>query len=102
MENKYAVNDFMSGRIVTANSKEEAIQLFWQNVIKFIKLQYGNTMYFELQQNGNEYIMTSQNADILEQTPLTGDEILALFNTGEIPLAIRPNLPPTGEINLGN
>lgn len=102
MEKKYAVNDFMNGRIVSVDTQEEAIQLFWENVLKFIKLQYGNIMYFEIEQNNNLYTFKNQNAELLSEQPLTMEEILALFNTGEIPISIKPSIPATSEINLGN
>lgn len=102
MEKKYAVNNFMAGTIVMADTQEEAVQLFWQNVLSFIKLQYGNTMYFEVEQNGEAYTFKNQSAEVLSQSPLTSQEILDLFNNGQIPSAIRLNIPSTAEVNLGN
>ena len=91
MEKKYAVNDFMTGRLVTVDTQEEAIQLFWDNVVKFIKLQYGNVMYVEMQRDGDIYRAVSDNVDTFldEKSPLSSQEILQLFNNGEVPISFK-------------
>lgn len=83
MEKKYAVNNFMTGSVMLVDTKEEAISLFWENVTNFIKVRYGNIMFYELEKTGDDYTSTSNIS--LPNVNLTTEQIAALYNNIEIP-----------------
>lgn len=63
---KFAVYDAQTGVNTLYDTKEEAIQHFWANVINFAKSNFHNTAYVVVEQNedGSERWFTDDNQEI--------------------------------------
>jgi hypothetical protein len=72
---KYAVYNATNGENVLYETKEEALQAFWVNVVKFAKSHFHNSAYMVVQQNedGSETWFNDNNQEI--DKPLSADEI---------------------------
>ena len=75
MTTKYAVYDARSGENIIYNTKEEALQAFWVNVVDFAKSHFHNTAYtaIETDENGIEIWYNDNNQEI--DKPMTAADI---------------------------
>lgn len=75
MTKKYAVYDTSTGENSIYQTKEEALQAFWKNVVSFAISYFHNTPYTVIETNadGSETWYNDKNEEI--QKPLTAEEI---------------------------
>lgn len=75
MATKYAVYDAKNGKNIIYNTKEEALQAFWVNVVGFAKSHFHNTAYtvIETDENGIETWFNDNNQEI--NKPMTAADI---------------------------
>ena len=75
MITKYAVYNATSGENILYDSRDEAIQAFWANVVNFAKSQFHDTAYTVVEQHedGTETWYNDQNQEI--DKPKTISEI---------------------------
>ena len=80
MIRKYAVYSAITGENIIYDTKEEALQAFWTNVVSFAKSHFHNTAYTIVQQNedGSETWFNDQNQEI--EKPMSDQEIENLIN----------------------
>jgi hypothetical protein len=79
MITKYAVYEATNGENTLYDTKEEAIEAFWVNVIALAKSNYHNTAYMVVEQNedGSETWFNDNNKEI--ENPKTVAEKLKLL-----------------------
>ena len=79
---KYATYN-VNGENTLHDTKEEALQAFWSNVVAFAKSHFHNSAYMVIQQNedGTETWFNDNNQEI--DKPLTFEEIEAMINFAE-------------------
>lgn len=79
MTKQYIVFDAATGKNNRYDTKEEAIEAFWKNVIKFAKSHFNNNVYLvaETMPNGAERWYNDKNQEI--DRPMTPQEIEALI-----------------------
>ena len=79
MTNKYAVYNANNGENTLYDTKEQALQAFWGNVVAFAKSHFNNTAYMVVRQNddGSETWFNDNNQEI--DRPLSTDEIEAVL-----------------------
>lgn len=75
---KYAVYNAETGENVFFETKEEAIQGFWSNVIKIAKTHFHDTAYMVIETNedGSETWYNDENKEI--EKPKTIEEIIEI------------------------
>lgn len=91
MTTKYAVYNATSGENVLYDTKDEALQAFWTNVVAFAKSHFHDTAYMVVEQNenGTETWYNDQNQEI--DKPMTSSEILELIRIANpTPVEILP------------
>lgn len=92
MQRKYGVTNLLTGVSVTVNTKEEAVLLFWRNIVDEAKKMYGNSMYMIIDQDdtGRIHIHNQDNTDLIEY-PFTEEQIMTLYNEGTLSIPIPPD-----------
>ena len=80
MTTKYAVYSATTGENTLYDTKEQALQAFWTNVVNFAKSHYYNTAYMVVEQNpdGSATWYNDKNQEI--DRPMTAAEIENILN----------------------
>lgn len=92
MTRKYGVTNIATGVSVTVNTKEEAVALFWRNVIDETKKIYGSTMYMIIDQDdtGKIHVYNQDNTDLINYQ-FTEEQIITLYNEGKLSIPVPPD-----------
>jgi hypothetical protein len=77
---KYGVYSAVTGENTVYNTKEQALQAFWVNVVSFAKSHFHNTSYtiIDQKEDGTEVWYNDNNEEI--DKPMSKEEIEAILS----------------------
>jgi hypothetical protein len=80
MIKQYSVYNANTGANVIVDTEEEAIQMFWSNLVKNAKERYGNKIYtiIEKYEDGRIKLYNQDHEELIEQ-PKSVEEILSFI-----------------------
>lgn len=95
MNTKYAVINPFNGQNVMYDTKEEALNAFWELVMYTVRTHFHNTPYvkIDINEDGSETWYNDNNQELIK--PLTLEETIELYNktkrlTNLTPIEVLP------------